>query len=433
LLLRLDAANFFIFKIYNMPNNSIFDFADKFGYSSPFGEDWIATERGAREERERLSKQNNAKKVHIVPSEPGFYIAGADKECLKIAEADLLAMFSPTERQRTNNQNIYIQLDIRKLQGYEDKLIRKVIIHIPDNAPHTQCHDLLKNLSFSNERYLYYVGEEAYEWDEVLPAGAVQKTVNGEYVREYKKSEVRKLERKQHGLTNVSRTERNISYFDTQQIGSNAPRINFKKYKDIIKINTATAVEKQRKQQLLNTFKTTVLNKTHSLEGFIIGDLPDLDFDAILSIHPYAEWFYQTMLGNDGSDRRNVGKKEYILRVDVVFHELWESWERTTQREPYAWSKPFATNVNFQISDYLWDYSIEGAHQKAENAAAADYLQFKTSQGRIKNYVRSVGGIAPSAINKTTNHSLSNEILKQIQENKWDRSNPQPQMGNVRY
>ncbi len=50
-------------------NKSIFEFADKFGYESPFG-DWIAEEKQKREERERLEKaKKQIRQQHLNPPE----------------------------------------------------------------------------------------------------------------------------------------------------------------------------------------------------------------------------------------------------------------------------------------------------------------------------------------------------------------------------
>jgi hypothetical protein len=54
-----------------MPNDSIFEFADKFGYVSPFG-NWVQEEKEAREERERNRQKQEVKSG-------GVYISHRDE------------------------------------------------------------------------------------------------------------------------------------------------------------------------------------------------------------------------------------------------------------------------------------------------------------------------------------------------------------------
>lgn len=51
-----------------MANNSIFEFADKFGYTSPFG-DWLAEEKGERQERQQSKPKEKTVEANFIISD----------------------------------------------------------------------------------------------------------------------------------------------------------------------------------------------------------------------------------------------------------------------------------------------------------------------------------------------------------------------------
>lgn len=100
-------------------------------------------------------------------------------------------------------------------------------------------------------------------------------------------------------------------------------------------------------------------------------------FDGITTLHPEAEW---------------TENGEAKPRASVVFHELWENWERTHNQEPYDYplfhpriregeNYPGTTRVatdaerrrggtprQASVLEQMYDPNRDGAHDKAVNA-----------------------------------------------------------------
>jgi hypothetical protein len=99
-----------------MANNSIFDFADKFGYVSPFG-DWMQEEKDAREARERARQKKEVESG-------GVYISHRD-EAKKIVTVRYFAgkLYKTKEGKPTQDVFEEVNLFIQSIKTTIDALM----------------------------------------------------------------------------------------------------------------------------------------------------------------------------------------------------------------------------------------------------------------------------------------------------------------------
>jgi hypothetical protein len=89
-------------------------------------------------------------------------------------------------------------------------------------------------------------------------------------------------------------------------------------------------------------------------------------FDVVTTISPDVAW------DENPNNQNEKGGKTDKPRNSMVFHELWENYERSTNLEPYQYSQLDANGkaINESALEYKEDKTKKGAHQKAVDAEA---------------------------------------------------------------
>jgi hypothetical protein len=281
----------------------------------------------------------------------GLYIGGD----LEQAKCDILSIVSPICFALPSKTDI-----IFEVVPDCDAKVMKVTLIIDSNFPVTGIgFQLLQRLTSAKNAYLYQVSDKAKS--SISP--------NGEALD--KKGE--------NGIANFSITKRTPTDDDFKK-GIVSPS----EYLRLLNLSDKNGAVKIKLQTLL-------YNK--SIESPIANDV-NWVFDSILTIMKNGEWYRV----------RSKTMTEIILRPDVVFHELWEAYERTDNIEPYRYPEMYPIFREDQIKGKVWEpaYKIQkssanksgklkktsdpleyqysttvfGAHERAENAAKND-LQVK--------------------------------------------------------
>jgi hypothetical protein len=242
-----------------------------------------------------------------------FYISGDGEKSAKLAKCDILGMLDPISRRSV--EIIFEEHPLTK--NYFKVLMKDNTGILPGGTEFGQGYLLLKNLITSKNVYLYKV--EKLNGDD-----------NG--VKNLSKS---KRDYRENSFTgqDQSRTYKKHYYepFDILENKDDFDYINNKinsdryssQFSQIKNINASSI------NILVNRAKDSLksLNIKHIKEKGIKDTPVNLGVAGEVTIDPNGEWYFP---------RQNL--ELIIPRIDIVFHELWECWERTDNFEPYGYS-----------------------------------------------------------------------------------------------
>jgi hypothetical protein len=334
------------------------------------------------------TSKNPKKNNKEVLGKSNFYIFGDSEKSADLAKCDILGMLDPISRRSVE---ITFEEDLNT-RNYFKVLMEDNTDMVPGGTKFGQGYILLKNLINSTNIYLYKV-------ERLIDDNGVKNLSKSKRVYDelsFTGQQQSRTYRKQYYVPfDILEHEDDLGYLN-QKINSNRYLPNFSQIKNIDASSINFLVQRAK-----NSLKS--LNLKHIKSQGRREEAPrNSGIAGEVTIASNGEWYFP---------RKDLDL--IIPRIDIVFHELWECWERTDNYEPYGYSvmnEPFSNEEevdflfpgmsssekrtllnnsgNFVFSgigiDPTLSDKISGAHEKANEAARNDTWKSVKQPGTVK-------------------------------------------------